>query len=456
MIDDTSSDLNERDWSTLVRSICRGHCILLLGPDIALDPYDPGSEPLTAILAKNLARDIAGYGHTFGDNDLPQIAQMCLQHGHSGPVRSGHTDLEYAVEDFYRPYSKQTSQFNLDLAALPFEICVTTSFDRFLINAFEQTSGKSPTHDYYDYRSGRVPNLTEPDVDHPLVYGLYGDVDDSQSLVITENDLLEFLVSIIKGQPKLPALLVERFKDPRTSFLFVGFGFYHWHLRILLHVLRAQQRRNRSIALEHERFFAHPERAETVFFFGQEHAIEFKRGTLAEFTSHLRQCCGKFAPQVPAATPASDSDAPTVFLCYSSSDVDRVMELETTLAGRGIHTWRDHKQLRGGDDWDRILRHVISKQVDYVVVLHSPHMVGRVESYVHIEIKAALDRQDRFSDNFRFVIPLLLEGADKLEKLSHLQYVDLGRPGGIDELIRAIRDDWQARQMRVPRRGNAG
>ena len=36
-----ATDLDERDWSTLVRSICRGDCILLLGPDIALDPYDP-------------------------------------------------------------------------------------------------------------------------------------------------------------------------------------------------------------------------------------------------------------------------------------------------------------------------------------------------------------------------------------------------------------------------------
>jgi hypothetical protein len=133
-----------------------------------------------------------------------------------------------------------------------------------------------------------------------------------------------------------------------------------------------------------------------------------------------------------------------------------VVKLETDLAGQGINIWRDHKQLRGGDDWDRILRHVIAKQVDYVLILHSPTMIARVESYVHIEIKAALERQDRFSENFKFVIPVFLENSGKLEKLSHLQYVDLGKAGGIDDLVQVIRDDWQARQVKALRREIAG
>jgi hypothetical protein len=51
-------------------------------------------------------------------------------------MRKRRTGLEIAVEDFYTPYRDQTTQLHLDLAALPFTLCISTTPERFLINAF--------------------------------------------------------------------------------------------------------------------------------------------------------------------------------------------------------------------------------------------------------------------------------------------------------------------------------
>ncbi len=70
-------------------------------------------------------------------------------------------------------------------------------------------------------------SLTSFTPDRPLVYELFGSLEDSASLLLTENDLLDFLVNVAKNTPALPKDLTSRFSDPKTSFLFLGFGFQY-------------------------------------------------------------------------------------------------------------------------------------------------------------------------------------------------------------------------------------
>ncbi|HAO20607.1 MAG TPA: hypothetical protein DCQ37_09125, partial [Desulfobacteraceae bacterium] len=72
-----------------------------------------------------------------------------------------------------------------------------------------------------------------------------------ESLVMTENDLLDFLVSVISKAPGLPASITSELNSTDKNFLFLGFGFKHWYLRILLHVLAGNShKKSRSFALE--------------------------------------------------------------------------------------------------------------------------------------------------------------------------------------------------------------
>ncbi len=403
------NELTDRDWLRLVRTIERGSCVLLLGADVATDPSGQHTESLSVLLAHELAADLPAAMPVANPDDLAHVAELYVSQRDRD-----RTDLEMLVEEFYRPYRGQSTPFHECLAALPFALCITTTPDQFLQTAFQAVTGKTPATDFYHFRSGRVPHLKAPSAERPLLYGLYGDLANSESLVLTETDLLDFLVKVISKSPELPSELVRQFADPDMSFLFLGFGFQRWYLRMLLHVLRTDRPRSRSFALEDASFFSLPDEPQTAVFYDHAHAIEFKHCSWTDFARELRRRYQEATGRPEPATAEPPADAPTVFLCHSNDDRDRVAELGQRLRERGLKTWRDRDKLQGGDNWDRTLVHVIRNQVDYVLVLHTPNMLGEAESYVYKEIKIALERQQKFAEGHRFVLPAFLIESGKL------------------------------------------
>jgi hypothetical protein len=437
-------NLNERDWRRLIDSINRRHCVLLSGPDVVFDPEGSDGAPLVSVLARKLAESLPPSNPPVSD-DLAHVAQ--LRYNADGD----RADLEFEVEEFYKPLADRTSEFHRNLAELPFTLCLTTTPANFLSNAF-RAARKSPVSEFYHFRKHRATELSETDPQRPIVYHLYGDLEELDSLVLTETDLLEFLVNVVKGAPALPAYVAGQLADPQTSFLFLGFGFQRWFARVLLHVLQTYGHRNRSLAIEAASFFDHPESKHTALFFEKEHKIEFRQHSWFEFAAELRR---RYQAQTRApAIRDLSANAPKVFLCHDSRDRDRVMGVEEQLQALGIATWRDRQDLRGGDDWDRRIEQVVRKQVDYVLVLETPNMLQRPESYIHKEIKEALERQDRFDQGERFLIPAILEACPGLERLSHLHRVDLTSSDGVQRLAVEIQSDWNKRQSRF--RGNSG
>lgn len=449
--------LKDRDWQVLLRSIQRGHCILLLGPGAAIDPNDPQGDPLPVRLALKLAAELREENkgdELVAPSDLAHVAQI-----YARAMRKKRPGLELAVEDFYTPYREKTTPLHLDLAALPFALCISTTPERFLLNAFAETPDKKPIYDFYHFQPdpshARARMLTEPPEknpeNRPLVYDLYGSLDEPDSLVLSENDLLDFLVNVIREPLGLNLYVTKRFGDPLTSFVFIGFGFRHWYLRILLHVLKApSERRGPSMALEDGSFFNLPDHLKTALFFQSGHLIYFHQLPWQDFARELRE---RFEQQVSSkqtqtAVPEPPADAPIVFLCHENRDKPCAESLAEAIKARGIKIWLDKQSLRGGDNWAKAIPQVIAKQTDYVVILQSPRMLDKPESYFWKEIQIALERQRDFRPELRFVIPVLLELHPKLplQDLSELHLIDLTAPGGVDALTQTILEDWQKRQ----------
>jgi hypothetical protein len=430
--------LNEQDWRILIATIHEKRCVLLLGPGVAVAPDDPGV-PLTTRLAHRLADQLPPGEATNCDN-LAHVAQL-YQHHFRARMK-----LEFAVRDFYAPYSKATTVLHQELAKLPFTLCVNTTLDHFLLNAF-QDAGKTPIHEFYDFRKARDSYLTDTDPSHPIVYDLYGNIGKS-SQVLTENDLLDFLVNVINSTPPLSPFIKARFKEATTSFLFLGFGFRHWYVRILLHILQTHGHENPSLALEDAVSFDYPEWPQTAVFFEKQHLIEFRHQSWESFASTLREKYEEFIGSEPGETLELPADAPRVFLCHSHQDRDRVASLAKQLQALGIAIWLDRQNLRGGDNWERQIPQVIRKQVDYVVILQSTAMLDKAESYFYKEINEALERQKGFAEGFRFVIPAQLERGVMLAQLDNLHSPDLTTSQGIRELVQAIQEDWKRPERR--------
>lgn len=434
----------EMPWRKLVESIKRGNCILILGPQVSFDPDHPDRLPLATLLARRLADHtvLKDAKDLINRDDLAHVAQLFTQ-------LSDRYELEIAVEDFYNAYQKVTTDFHRDLAALPFTLCINAAPDNLFSNAFALIEKpKNPVQDHYNFKHSRPPISIQLNSAQPYIYNLYGHCSDVESLVITEDDLLEFLVNVIKANPELPPLIRSQIADLSKNFLFIGFGFRSWHQRILLHALKAQNRSYESLAVEDKQFFDQPDCKQTVVFYSRLHKIKFECYSWLDFAKELRQAYGASA-KTAIPTQQVMTDAPKVFLCYASEDRDQVEQLNLDLRTHGIEPWQDKQNLRARDNWDLQLIHVINRVVNYFIVVQTPAMSNQFEGYFHKEIATALDRQQKIADGFRFILPVTLGGTDGLDKLQQFHQIShVDQLEGLAKLVEAIHSDWAQRQKK--------
>src|SRR5262245_53465230 len=366
-----SPDGDSKFIRALVERIRAGTCVLLMGPGVAVDMSRPDRSPMTTLLARRLATDpdLKGRCPPEMAENLRYVSQLHYETKHDLE------DLAILTADFYQGLKGTTTAFHRNLAQLPFRLCINTSPDDFMLEAFRANSTKHPAEAHYNFRQGLNPLLRAPTEKEPLVYYLYGRSEDLYSLVLTESDLIDFLVAMVRGDPALPDYIRGRLGDPDTTFLFVGFGFHNWYMRVLLKVLKIYGHKSRAVALEDTGFFAHPDHPQTVGFFSGDRLIEFRPLQWDTFAEQLCTAYRATVASVPVRPGAElGPDAPKAFLCYASEDREAVETLGEALEARGVAIWRDKQNLRAGENWDRVLVDVIRKQVNYIIIAQSSQM----------------------------------------------------------------------------------
>ena len=131
------------------------------------------------------------------------------------------------------------------VAAMPVPVFVTTNWTRLLEQALEaQTPKKRPKTVYFPWNSGGdwpewIYN-EEPTVTEPLVYHLFGRLDDPDSLVLTEDDYFEWLtawVANLNDKTKVPDLLKKRLIG--RSLLFLGYQLDDWEFRAVFQAINS-------------------------------------------------------------------------------------------------------------------------------------------------------------------------------------------------------------------------
>ena len=92
----------------------------------------------------------------------------------------------------------------------------------------------------------REPNY-RPTPANPIVFHLHGHTDPA-SLVLTEDDYLEFLAGM-HDLGLLPGPIRSMLMQLSTSMLFIGYRLADWNIRVLLQSLRKQLNKNLSVAV---------------------------------------------------------------------------------------------------------------------------------------------------------------------------------------------------------------
>ena len=295
----TNINLNE-----LTEAINANECVLVLGPNLAINT---DGVLLTELLADELATEIAQIEPNMlisNRKNLAYIAKVLedsylIQQRLGGKGGDGHILLAKKVCDFYAKHqngAQSPPPVYDQLARMGFSVIINTNPDRLLIDAYENAGNYSSDKNFHYYHFANPTHNSNVAVSEknispktPLIYNLFGSTDNPDSLVITEKDQLQFLDSILQQEatasiPDSVAIyfVSQRAHEKRKTFLFLGFDFEQWQLRLLLHLFNRYQPNPNAFALQKELSDLNR------FFYEKNFGFTFAETSPADFLTELK------------------------------------------------------------------------------------------------------------------------------------------------------------------------
>ena len=264
-------------WSGLIRMIQQSKCTPIIGHRV-----HGRWLPLAAEIATAWAGE---HDYPFSDShDLPHVAQYLASHQGDDFPRYELLDaatriLTDRLPQELRPDGRFDSLTQLIqsvgwqhltaddpndvhrvLASLNLPLYLTTNYDNFMVEALSAL-GKQPSREicrWHELLDG-LPSLFEDDPDYqptldaPLVYHLLGSDEEPDSLVLTQDHYLDYLVQVSAAMERIPHYIWAALAN--SSLMFLGFSLDDWEFRVIIRGLvatREQRRRFKHVAVQLE------------------------------------------------------------------------------------------------------------------------------------------------------------------------------------------------------------
>lgn len=220
--------LEEKNWDSLLRRIKDGNCTPFLGAGVCA-----GTIPLGSEIAQEWAQR---YGYPLTDCwDLARVTQFLA-------VKR---DPMFPKDEFVRllqtippPNFNAPDEPHGVLADLPLPIYITTNYDDFMVQAL-RSRFRNPKRELCRWNSmiKDWPSIfdrgsgAEVNVANPVVFHLHGINEVPESLVLTEDDYLDFLVNVHKDPKAIPRRIEKALAG--NALLFIGYRLADWSFRVL-------------------------------------------------------------------------------------------------------------------------------------------------------------------------------------------------------------------------------
>lgn len=227
--------LGEVAWTKLVDQLSTGDCTPFIGAGACL-PTLPAAGKLSKVWAKR---------HVYPFKD-PENLSRVMQYA----VVSA-DDRLYVKETLARELKKMTYTHPSDphalLATFPISVYFTTNYDNFMEEALD-AEGKNPKPKICPWWYEKAPKGLKSDIyridketsrDEPIVYHLHGSWDVPDSLVVTEDDYIRFLVngSLGRGAGSQWFVPAEIKPNLQRSILFIGYSLQDVTFRVIFRQL---------------------------------------------------------------------------------------------------------------------------------------------------------------------------------------------------------------------------
>jgi hypothetical protein len=226
--------------TSIANKVRDGECILFLGagvhcPPPVGSPYiypDVERPPLGGAFSQILAAK-SGFPKEL-PRDSPTNLQRVSMHYENRRTRNQLVDeIREAVD-----VGKKPSPALRALAKLNFPLVITTNYDQLFETALQE-AGKKPQVGIYD-PMGATPttDFQKFSSERPFVFKIHGDISRPESIVITDEDYIQFVLRMSDKEAFHPIPETFRYNFKRWWTLFVGYSLLDYNLRLLFKTLR--------------------------------------------------------------------------------------------------------------------------------------------------------------------------------------------------------------------------
>lgn len=240
-------------WASLLGRIKEGKCTPILGYGLLETVLGSKRE-----IAQSWADTYKFPMEPSGREDLPQVAQYLISaqdelfpHEELGrylmkrlseryglqidPERAPIEQLDkLLVQVIQARRAQEPAEPHWVLANLPFKVYITTNPDNVLVSSLSD-AGKTPHVElcpWNVYLRDAPPEYDDtPTKDTPLVFHLFGQLQEPDTLVLTEDDYFDYLIGVTSNRDLIPEVVLG--KQTRTQLLFLGFQLDDWNFRVL-------------------------------------------------------------------------------------------------------------------------------------------------------------------------------------------------------------------------------
>lgn len=220
-------------------AVASQNCILFLGAGVHAPPPDgAGFEypaehrpPIGSALSQQLAES-AHLAERFPNEDPSNLQRVALFYE---IARSRHQLVE-AVKDAVQTNKRPSPVLNA-LAELGFPLVITTNYDRLFERALI-IAGQDPRVSVYTPNLEATTDYRDPSAQSPVVFKIHGDIERPETIVITDEDYIQFVLRMSNKEPFDPVPLTLKYYLTGWTTLFVGYSLLDYNLRLLFKTLR--------------------------------------------------------------------------------------------------------------------------------------------------------------------------------------------------------------------------
>jgi hypothetical protein len=214
-------------------------CILFLGAGIHApppegSPFDYPAEqrpPIGSVLSRELAAE-CDFAERFPGEDPGNLQRVALAY----EIDSSRGRLVDAITGAVHTGTAPSPMLRA-LARMDFPLVITTNYDQLFERALRD-AGKQPRVSVYNPEPEPTTDFRNATGQSPVIYKLHGDIARRESLVVTDEDYIQFVLRMSDKEPYDPIPLSLKFFLTGSTTLFVGYSLLDYNLRLLFKALR--------------------------------------------------------------------------------------------------------------------------------------------------------------------------------------------------------------------------